>query len=289
MASFAWNWQGHVAITELAYHTLDVDTKAKLDKIINSLDKSDQDLLANLRKRFQGPINKLALLSILPDKWSIFNTRHFFENLDVALPKALYQYADTQVAKLHYADQPYPEYDCKIPSPNVEDFIPQIEQALMAAKDDKTKMVLLILLSHFVGDIHQPLHVISHVDKECKSDLGGIKFCVQRGKGGRCAYNLHYLWDSSMFFFSRRMQVKKIDKILSEEYPSDHFTKKQIENSDIKTWAQEVYEYTPFIYSIKQDKGLPDDYKNKAMMIAKERSALAAYRLANLITRMLSK
>ena len=255
MTSYAWSGKGHVSITELAHQTLDVNTKSKLDKITNSLDKLDKKLVKNLSKLFKGPLSKLALLSVLPDRWKHLTVRHFFEMFDVALPKALYEYAETQVAKWHYVDQPYPKYDCKIPTPNIENFVPLIEEALVAAKDDKTKMVLLILLSHFVGDIHQPLHSISHVDKECKGDAGGNKFCVQLKKDGDCACSLHYVWDSAIFFFNHKALVQKIDAILHEEYPPDYFTQEQIENSDIKIWAQESYEYAPFIYSIKQDEG----------------------------------
>lgn len=289
MTSHAWNGKGHVSITELAHQTLNANTKSKLDKIIGSLNKLDNKLVKNLNKIFKGPLNRLALLSVMPDRWKHLTVRHFFEMFDVALPKALCEYAETQVAKWHYVNQPYPQYDCQTPTPNIENFVPLIEQALMATEDDRTKMVLLILLSHFVGDIHQPLHAISHVDQECKGDAGGNKFCIRRKEDGDCALNLHYVWDSAMFFFSHKALVKKIDATLYQEYPPDYFTQEQIENSDIKIWAKENYEYAPFIYSIKQDEGLPEDYENKARMIAKERSALAAYRLANLMTGMISK
>src|SRR5262245_39755523 len=56
---------------------------------------------------------------------------------------------------------------------------------LAFATDDKEQLLLLKSLGHWVGDIHQPLHV------SFEDDRGGNKVEVD----GPCGRNLHGVWD----------------------------------------------------------------------------------------------
>jgi len=53
------------------------------------------------------------------------------------------------------------------------------------------------LLMHYTGDIHQPLHATSRVDKEYPAgDRGGNSFPVPSIDGAK---NLHSVWDSVIY------------------------------------------------------------------------------------------
>ena len=58
------------------------------------------------------------------------------------------------------------------------------------------KSLTLRNLVHFVGDIHQPLHVSNYYDKDHPTgDLGGNIFMVKNDSGAMYADNLHYYYD----------------------------------------------------------------------------------------------
>jgi hypothetical protein len=55
-------------------------------------------------------------------------------------------------------------------------------------------------LIHYVGDVHQPLHGSSRVDKEYpEGDRGGNSFPVPSIDGAK---NLHSVWDSVAYEFT---------------------------------------------------------------------------------------
>ena len=65
--------------------------------------------------------------------------------------------------------------------------------------EDEGKSYALRLLIHYLGDIHQPLHATSRVDKQYpKGDAGGNFFHVTQ-KGD--VKNLHSVWDSVVYDF----------------------------------------------------------------------------------------
>ncbi len=62
------------------------------------------------------------------------------------------------------------------------------------------RAVVLAFIVHLLADANQPLHTMAALDKACESDAGGNGFCLQQ-KGGRCALNLHQLWDRGFGMF----------------------------------------------------------------------------------------
>jgi S1/P1 Nuclease len=69
----------------------------------------------------------------------------------------------------------------------------------------KIRLIVLKSVGHWVGDIHQPLHV-SFVD-----DRGGNNIRVS----GQCAGNLHATWDEL-----RHMLIEFKAHYYAEEFPS---------------------------------------------------------------------
>ncbi len=65
-------------------------------------------------------------------------------------------------------------------------------EVLKSSAPDAQKLVALKYVVHFVGDLHQPLH-LGYLD-----DRGGNQYQIQAYKRGS---NLHSLWDSSLIKF----------------------------------------------------------------------------------------
>jgi hypothetical protein len=99
-------------------------------------------------------------------------------------------------------------------------------------KDNKFYLKLLI---HFIGDLHQPLHLGK------KSDKGGNDIKIKWfGK----ISNLHRLWDSDLIDSSKLSYTE-----LSKNLPRlSQVQQKQIASSPISVWIEETHAITKNIY-----------------------------------------
>ncbi len=134
------------------------------------------------------------------------------------------------------------------------------------SRDERDKA--LLLMSHFIGDIHQPLHV-AYAD-----DRGGTrKQVVFNGK----LMSLHSLWDSDILYCGTRASWRKLGKQLHRQH-------KNYKNSSDNSydWAEESFALTRRIYA-ESGKRLPDDYCRQFHSIAVIRLVLASARLASLL------
>jgi hypothetical protein len=107
-----------------------------------------------------------------------------------------------------------------------------IHQKQLAAKAtpwESTKA--LLFLGHWLGDIHQPMHV------SYASDLGGNKVRF-KSKQGRCN-NLHSYWDSCIFYLSMLTKKEWLSR-LKEKFPK--VTVDDYKEDDVWQWANESYQ-----------------------------------------------
>jgi hypothetical protein len=137
----------------------------------------------------------------------------------------------------------------------------------------------LLLLGHFVADIHQPLHV------SYKEDRGGTRQkVIFNGK----PTNLHRLWDSQLLYCQpvegKRPTWRRLGTVLFNRLvPS-------VDNVErpITAWAQESFDITKNIYQDiaenNNSRSLTDDYCERHYSVALSRLQLAGQRLATLLT-----
>jgi hypothetical protein len=135
------------------------------------------------------------------------------------------------------------------------------------------KVIALKFVVHFVGDLHQPMHVSR------EEDQGGNKIQVfYDGKGT----NLHSLWDSRLI---EHMGVN--DEQLAQKY--DHITPEQIkewQSDPLIKWLWESYQVSTKLYAeIDQLKNhtLYDDYYQAHIPIVEDRVKRAGIRLAGVL------
>lgn len=120
------------------------------------------------------------------------------------------------------------------------DLVTGINECIKILKDDNAseqdKAFHLKLLIHFIGDLHQPLHIGR------KEDKGANDVQVQWfGKGT----NLHSVWDSKMIDDWEMSYLELADN-------ADDLSKKQIEaikKGTIIEWVNEVHELTKEVYN----------------------------------------
>jgi hypothetical protein len=139
----------------------------------------------------------------------------------------------------------------------------------------------LRLLAHFVGDVHQPLHV-SHPD-----DLGGTTVDVRFD--GRPT-TLHRLWDGDLL--QRRLRElgrrrgprwRAYAQSLLDRTPSE-LRRQWRASRDPREWAQESLLLSrEYAFAVRPGASLGDDYYRASMPAVADRLAQAGVRLAALL------
>ena len=113
------------------------------------------------------------------------------------------------------------------------------------------KLMYLRLLIHFVGDIHQPMHVGR------PEDQGGNKVKVF---WFNVAYNLHSVWDSHFINFQQLSYTEYANAV-------NHVTTKQKtawQKQPLSEWLYDSYEIAEKIYAdVKPEEKLGYDYNFK--------------------------
>lgn len=140
----------------------------------------------------------------------------------------------------HYANMELNETYFKSEKNPKGDIIKAIRQCIEVLKGKKAskkeRQFYLKLLVHFIGDLHQPLHLGR------KKDRGGNDIKVKWfGKHS----NLHRIWDSDLIE-SSRLSYTELAKNLPHLSSAQ---KKQIVSSSLSAWVAETHEITNKIYN----------------------------------------
>ncbi|MCF4009133.1 S1/P1 nuclease [Rheinheimera sp. UJ63] len=182
----------------------------------------------------------------------------------------------------HYVNMPRPEQEIKhehCPEQGcILSAIADMQQRLTA---DATDWQALLFLAHYLGDLHQPLHV-SYAD-----DLGGNRTAVYFYNPETPA-NLHGIWDSSM--------LHKLG--YDEDYQRQEWLFLQInpentalwQQGSVLDWANESARLTFDIYQHYRPGMLIDDsYLAQYQATLEQRLQQAAVRLALLLEQLLGQ
>ncbi|MEH6766084.1 MAG: S1/P1 nuclease [Aequorivita antarctica] len=140
----------------------------------------------------------------------------------------------------HYVNFPFGEKYETHPKSEKGDIIQGIEECIAVLKDDKSsrkdKVFHLKMLVHFLGDLHQPLHIGLAEDK------GGNDFQVRWFSDGT---NLHTVWDYKMldFYEMSYTEVATNTDVLSKEQVE------AIKKGNVLDWMYESRAHCEDIYA----------------------------------------
>jgi len=162
------------------------------------------------------------------------------------------------------------------------------------------RAVDLAWLLHLVGDVHQPLHCSARVTPEDpRGDRGGNALRVG-------STNLHSLWDDAMDRSpgrrpgrrggrrqgedAKRARAEQWAARLARAYPAERW-RAQLADTAPMAWATagarlaQQYAYAP---GIRDSAPIPPGYVDEMRQVAEPQVALAGYRLAALLERLLA-
>jgi hypothetical protein len=160
---------------------------------------------------------------------------------------------------------------------NVYSALLQQEQVLgSTASSKEQKIEALKFIVHFIGDLHQPMHVSREEDK------GGNTIQVNYSGIGT---NLHALWDSKLLDhlgLDDQQLAQKVDQVSAAQvaaWQSDPLIK----------WIWESYEISSKLYAeidAMNGRSIDDSYYQAHIQIVQQRIEMAGVRLAGVLNRI---
>ena len=239
--AYSWGVLGHRIVGEIAEAYLTPRAKAEIKKLLGN--------------------ETIALASNWADFIKSDSTYDYlynwhFINLDSGLTRKQVQvYLDTDTATDVYTKVNY--------------LIKELKNKNLSP--DK-KRIYLKLLIHFVGDIHQPLHVGRKVD------LGANRVRVQ---WFNTSTNLHAVWDESLVNF-QQLSYTEYTRAINFTIPKQRLT---WQKQPISEWIIESYQITQKLYAeIKEpNQRLSYEYNYDHIQIVNERLVKGGVRLAGIL------
>lgn len=140
--------------------------------------------------------------------------------------------------------------------------------------DAGRKQMYLRLLIHFVGDMHQPMHLGR------KDDSGGNSIKLSWFNQPS---NLHRVWDSDLIDY-QQLSYTEYAKAINYTTPAEL---KTLINDDMSVWAYESYEISRQLYStIKPDEKLSYRYNFDHIDTLNQRLLKGGVRLGGLLNQI---
>jgi hypothetical protein len=145
------------------------------------------------------------------------------------------------------------------------------------SRPDAERAEALLFLVHFLGDLHNPLHVVD------RDDRGGNNVVVTWH--GRTT-NLHAVWDASLLSAAGLDEDRWLGRLRKVGKRLD---RKEVERGGIPEWAAESQALArQFVYALPAPPELAEGYGVENLPRAEDRLARAGIRLAALLNRILS-
>lgn len=281
--TFALGKLGHQLSCELAYEQLNSNAQTKLMNLLNSM-----------------PAEELAMLNK-------YNYRDADEPISYA--KAC-TWADAikrdpqydQFKSWHYVN--VPRNQLKVTSTSCEkncvtNGISVHKVQLTKSKSTRKQLDALMFLGHWVGDIHQPLHV------SFASDFGGNK--TQITSNDKKCTNLHWLWDQCLL--TRQIETNDHQQRYNDlKHKLTLLLAEKTKAGEVRTWKEStVFDWANESLTIATRKGfgyctlkndtchviesspqtLSENYQTTFAPVINEQVVKAAVRLASLLEQSL--
>jgi hypothetical protein len=298
-----WDAVGHRAVAAIAYDRLRPATRARVDAILRA--HPDLAVLAEgLDVSTAAGVRELFLrASVWPDRIR-GDARFYREAVPDPTPTPLLPGFPTMARRdtWHYLTRSFStDGTPTIPlaEPNVATILPSMADALAdPAVPASIRAYNLSWIIHVVADLHQPLHGTSRSTVAAPdSDAGGNRMWVQLRDSGRDSINLHAVWDGWVGRVTRDVPIDDVARSVASALPYPAAA----DDDDlvipdgaalagtILKWADEsatLARYVAYDLPARAPNGPPiltDDYVKRGEAIARQRLALAAYRLAALL------
>lgn len=143
---------------------------------------------------------------------------------------------------------------------------------------DADRSLALKMVVHFLGDIHQPMH-LGHA-----SDLGGNRWNVKYFRSPR---NLHSVWDSNLVESAHKWSYTEWQQQIDRATPEEAETILAIDTPE--GWAQETYEIAKNVYeATPEDTNIEYNYIAEWTPVIENQFLKGGLRLAKVLNEALT-
>lgn len=269
--SFSLGQTGHQVVCQVAFDHLSEQQKNNINALLKHMPSSHKARLNKYTKSKKNADITFAKSCVWADaikKMDSFKQYNSWHYLNVS--------RDTQSIENAVCKK-----DC------IGQAIIKHQQQLATEKDSWKKLQALMFLGHWLGDIHQPLHI------SYANDWGGNKVKITAKSNSRCE-SLHWYWDDCVLSKQNKSFNQWIT-FLSKDW--DNTTVKSWQPNNVWEWANESYQIvtSPAFKYCKKTQDvcksypknkvtLPADYQAHFTPIINQQMLLAAKRLANVLT-----
>ncbi len=304
-AAYAWNDTGHMIVANIAWREMTPQARAGCIEILKAHPRYEQDLLHDCPAGADRDLWAFMKAATWPDI-----VRDFKNPMHAAYHKANWHYT-THGLELespgHPATRPIVlpatapaeggEVDNSLKAMSANTAILSDTNATPAEK-----AVALCWMLHLAGDIHQPLHNVSLYNNQFpEGDRGGNELLV-RVNGE--AINLHALWDAILGVQTGDETLNLLAENICQTPSCQRRTLADSLAADRtpQSWSEEGVRLAADVYLNGRLKGLtapsrgalahldpmtvpalPESYCDVARQVARQRAALAGYRVADLL------
>ena len=272
LTSHSWGAGGHMMVAQIAFARLNPRAKAQVKALLAL------------------PINPAAISSQSTD---FVNAAHWADDLR-PFPEF------DSFKELHFIDTPFATDGTPlpaIPTPNIVTALEDDVNILKTSTDKNAQAQALRLIIHFVGDIHQPLHCATRVDKDHPDgDRGGnlVSLMIPVKNRQPKKTNLHSYWDGGIGDFPPTgpnfapPPLKLIPAAAARAKAGNPATARGVNLKDplnFSGWADESFQLAKTVaYKGITNGATPTaSYKRKALQVVNQRVAWGGYRLAALL------
>jgi hypothetical protein len=289
-----------MVVAKIAYSQLTEGEKLKIAKILKAHPQYEEFLLKGKPKSVSQEEWVFLKAATWPDS---VRPKHGKETkISKKYHHGEWHFVDISFVKPGEGDQ-FNEKDLQPKGETILTALPkQIKE--LGEKEGAERAVALRWVLHLIGDINQPLHCASFYSSTYpKGDRGGNSQLVKaKGK----AIPLHQYWDGLIgtSIRYRAIDVSATDISRDPKYQRDKF-KDELKSKDFADWARESHEQAREIAyqggKLKSQRipsgrdteeefvipDLPKGYEAEATDCARKRVALAGYRLADQLKKVL--
>jgi hypothetical protein len=281
--AWGWNATGHRIAAAIAYDHLSPNAKARVDALLAMHPDYATLLARDAPSDPQGRARAVFLAaSVWPDTIRI-DKRFYDDTREDALPTTFLPGFPSMArhTNWHYIDIPVSGDGSPVEPPKSPNALTELHRILKSLRASGSASVYgLPWLIHLEEDVHQPLHCVSRfVKSQPQGDEGGNKVYVQPGR------TLHAAWDGAAGSDLTDAYVNKMASELAAEFAPKHASSV---SKDPKKWIEEGVELAKReVYSFGVETGSPErpvvlteQYEANMRHVARERLALAGFRLA---------
>ncbi len=298
--ALAWNGKGHQTVAYIAYRNLTPQARQRVNKLLER--HRDYTKL----KAFAGSptsSNYRLIIFMNAATWpdTLRDDARFYDETDPdAIPtKKIAGFPDMKKHRpWHFIDFAFADgvSEDKTVGPGVQNAqksINAFRHAITNSPEMSYRAYFLSWLLHLVGDVHQPLHCIARFTPQYSlpdypdGDRGGNRFQIVEfpvPEANYSADSLHSFWDGVLGTRRDISAIRTLGNGIMNEFPMPNNL-----SADENEWIREsfdlgrtvAYTLTPTTPNTKP--AITPEYFQKTQKVARERVALAGYRMAALL------